>query len=46
MIADDLYIQIANKYPGRNVTISVSEDNENGCTITYATHQPHLSIKI
>ncbi len=46
MIADDLYIQIANKYPGRNVTISVSEDNENGCTITYNTHQPSLSIKI
>jgi hypothetical protein len=46
MIADDLYVQIANKYPGRNVTISVSEDNENGCTITYNTHQPSLSIKI
>ena len=46
MMADDLYIQIANKYPERNVTISVSEDNENGCTITYATHQPSLSIKI
>ena len=46
MIADDLYIQIANRYPGRNVTISVSEDNENGCTITYNTHQPSLSIKI
>ena len=46
MIADDLYIQIANRYPGRNVTISVSEDNENGCVINYATHQPSLSIKI
>ena len=46
MIADDLYVQIANKYPDRSVTISVSEDNENGCTITYATHQPSLSIKI
>ena len=46
MIADDLYIQIADRYPGRDVTISVSEDNENGCTITYATHQPSLSIKI
>ena len=46
MIADDLYIQIADRYPGRNVTISVSEDNENGCSITYATHQPSLSIKI
>lgn len=46
MIADDLYVQIASKYPNRNVTISVSEDNENGCTITYNTHQPSLSIKI
>jgi hypothetical protein len=46
MIADDLYVQIASKFPNRNVTISVSEDNENGCVITYATHQPSLSIKI
>ena len=46
MIADDLYVQIANKYPNRNVTISVSEDNENGCTIHYNTHQPYQSIKI
>jgi len=46
MIADELYVQIASKYPGRNVTIDVSEDNENGCTITYNTHQPSLSIKI
>ena len=46
MIADDLYVQIANRYPERNVTISVSEDNENGCTIVYNTHQPSLSIKI
>jgi len=46
MIADDLYVQIANRYPERNVTISVSEDNENGCTIVYHTHQPSLSIKI
>jgi hypothetical protein len=46
MIADDLYLQIANRYPERNVTISVSEDNENGCEITYNTHQPSLSIKI
>ena len=46
MIADDLYIQIAQRYPGRCVIIEVSEDNENGCTITYNTHQPSLSIKI
>jgi hypothetical protein len=42
MIADDLYIQIASKYPSRNVTISVSEDNENGCTITYPINPPSL----
>jgi len=46
MIADDLYVQIGNKYPERNVTIEVSEDGENGCAITYNTHQPSLSIKI
>jgi hypothetical protein len=46
MIADDLYVQIANRYPNRNVIIEVSEDGENGCSITYNTHQPSLSIKI
>lgn len=46
MIADDLYVQIANRYPDRNVTISVSEDNENGCTIKYNTTVPNLSIKL
>lgn len=35
MIGDDLYLQITNRYPDRNVTIEVSEDGENGCTITY-----------
>jgi hypothetical protein len=42
MIADDLYTQIAAKYPGRDVTISVAEDNENGCTIDYNLYQPQL----
>jgi hypothetical protein len=46
MIADDLYLQIASKYPGRNVIINVSEDNENGAEIYYNTTQPSLSIKI
>jgi hypothetical protein len=40
MIADDLYIQIADRYPGRAVWIEVSEDGENGCVIHYETHQP------
>ena len=35
MIADDLYNEISNKYPGRFVEISVAEDNENGCSIFY-----------
>ena len=35
MIADELYTHIAGKYPGRDVVISVSEDNENGCIISY-----------
>lgn len=35
MIADDLYVEINNKYPGRFVVIDVSEDNENGCQIVY-----------
>jgi len=35
MIAEDLYSQISARYPGRAVTIEVSEDNENGCYIQY-----------
>jgi len=35
MIADDLYSQINLRYPGRDVIISVSEDDENGCEIVY-----------
>jgi hypothetical protein len=40
MISDDLFDQIATKYPNRNVEITVSEDNENGATIYYNTHRP------
>jgi hypothetical protein len=46
MIADDLYLQIAARYPDRKIIIEVSEDGENGCTIDYNTTQPHLTIKI
>ncbi len=46
MIADDLYVQIASRYPDRCVTIEVSEDGENGCTINYNLTQPSLSIKV
>jgi len=38
MIADDLYTQINAKYPGRAVTIDVSEDGENGAMIEYASN--------
>lgn len=42
MMSDDLYIQIANRYPGRSVWIEVSEDGENGAFIKYETHLPKL----
>lgn len=46
MIADDLYIQIAERYPNRNVVIEVSEDGENGCSISYNLTRPAQSIVI
>jgi hypothetical protein len=45
MIADDLYLQIAGRYPGRAVWIEVAEDGENGCLIKYELSRPNLSIK-
>jgi hypothetical protein len=46
MIADDLYIQIAARYPNRAVSIEVSEDGENGCSISYNLTRPSQSIVI
>lgn len=46
MIADDLYVQIAARYPNRAVTIEVSEDGENGCSINYNLTRPSQSIVI
>jgi hypothetical protein len=46
MIADDLYDQIASRYPNRNVIIDVSEDGENGCVIHYNLTRPVQSIVI
>jgi len=46
MIADDLYIQIASRYPDRAVWIEVAEDGENGAVIQYNTHRPIQSIKL
>ena len=46
MISDDLYEVIATRYPNRNMIITVSEDNENGATIHYKTHQPIQQLAI
>jgi hypothetical protein len=46
MISDDLYEQIATRYPRREVEIEVSEDGENGCIVRYNTSRPIQSITI
>ena len=46
MMADDLYLQIAARYPERSVWIEVSEDGENGALIKYETHRPSINIAI
>ena len=46
MIADDLYTQIAGRYPERAVWIEVAEDGENGCLIKYELSRPTHSTKI
>ena len=46
MIADDLYTQIAAKYPDRVVWIEVSEDNENGALVVYETHRAYQQLAI
>jgi hypothetical protein len=46
MIADDLYLKIAERYPNRAVVIEVSEDGENGCSISYNLTRPTQSIVI
>ena len=46
MISDDLYLQIAQKYPDRGVWIEVSEDGENGALIKYELSRPAHSIVI
>ena len=46
MISDDLYEVIATRYPNRNITITVSEDNENGATIHYNKTQPYQQLAI
>jgi hypothetical protein len=46
MMSDDLYQQIAQRYPGREVWIEVSEDGENGCVIQYNLSRPSQTIVI
>lgn len=46
MISDELYLLIANRYPGRDIEITVSEDGENGATIYYNTTKPYQSLTI
>ena len=46
MMSDDLYVQIATRFPDRAVWIEVAEDGENGALIKYETHRPYQSIKI
>jgi hypothetical protein len=46
MMADDLYIQIALRYPNRAVWIEVSEDGENGALIKYEITRPLNNIVI
>ena len=45
MIADDLYVQVAARYPDRAVWIEIAEDGENGCLIKYELTCPAQSIK-
>lgn len=46
MLSDDLYEQIARRYPDRDITITVSEDGENGATIFYNKTQTLHNLKI
>ena len=46
MLSDDLYEQIATRYPERDIEITVSEDGENGATIFYNTTKPYQQLSI
>ena len=46
MISDDLYLAISNRYPDRDIQITVSEDGENGATIYYNTTKPYQQLAI
>lgn len=36
MLAEDLIEYISGKYPGRDIAVEISEDGENGATLTYS----------
>ena len=46
MLSDDLYEAIAQRYPDRDIEITVSEDGENGATISYNKTRPYQSVAI
>jgi len=46
MISDDLYLQIAQKYPNRDVWIEVSEDGENGSYAEYNLTRPYQTVTV
>ena len=46
MMAEDLYLKIADKYPNKEVWIEVSEDGENGCLLKFKLTTPAQNIKI
>jgi len=46
MLADDLYLQLAARYPERYMAIEVSEDGECGCRIEYKHTRPAQSVVI
>ena len=46
MMAEDLYLQIAAKYPNKEVWIEVSEDGENGALLKFKLTRPAQSIII
>ena len=46
MISDELYMYITNRYPNRDIEITVSEDGENGATIYYNTTKPYQTLTI
>ena len=46
MISDELYVTITGRYPNRDIEITVSEDNENGCTIYYNQTKSYQQLAI